>query len=503
MAADDDREQAPDPWDEIVAEGLGEGTGEISFTFDEPGDSAAADAPAAGLDAGDGPGPEASAAEDALVEHWLSGGDGEAGEAVRLDAPSEDHAAGSSAIEIGTGGSGVKLHGAPEQEEIGGGATDDQAAETWLGIDTSGSDDDAASTGGFPDISTAGAESKPDSAPPAPKTPARRPAKSVKNVKKKSGGIGQLVGVVLGGAMAIPITMAILIYGLGKDPFGVTKRVPEQVAFLLPEKFRPGYKKPVAPKPDADAPGPSALDDLPSVPATDTEPAPADVAGVDKPVMPDDPVPLPEPDPAPAAEPGLDDLAVTPAAAEPPPLDTAPLDDAVAEAAALCEAIGAVDDTGSAAYKTLRKRWYRALARVAEELVVLDNAAATSGRTVGGATDSVAALHGTIDGRELLRGELAVLACFWLAAVSRDSDGVVVPVTFESSQKVGPYWRTKSSLADAAGTSRTLTVISRTEPAAVVGDAVVVTGVALDREGTVIWAADIRAAGGGGLSAGF
>lgn len=486
MAADDDRGQTPDPWDEIVADGLDGGTGEASFNFDEVADGAAPapvaepgpidETPASTTPLGD------AATDDEFVAQWLSDSGSDA--AASGDGPSDDAAGGSSAIAIGTGTSGVALHGEPGQEEIGG-ATDDG---------------DGGPAAGFPVVSTGGTETEGRPSGAA----ARRPAKPTKPAKK-SGGIGQLVGVALGGMMAIPITLAILIYGLGKDPFGVTKQVPEQVAFLLPEKFRPGYKKPAAPKPGADAAGPSALDALPTVPeiAPEPEPAePADVASVDEPVMPDDAAPEPEPDLAAVAA-GLDDLGAKPEPAGPPPLDTGSLDDAVTEAAALCAAIGAADDTGSGAYKTLRKRWYRSLARVADELVALENVAATSGRPMAATPDNVIALHGTIGDRDTLRTELAALAPFWLAAASRDTDGVVVPVTFESARKVGPYWSTRASIAGASGTPRDLTVISRTEPAAVVGDVVVVTGVAIDREGTVIWAADVRPAAAGGLSAGF
>jgi hypothetical protein len=83
--------------------------------------------------------------------------------------------------------------------------------------------------------------------------------------KKKGGGLGQMVGVVLGGLMALPITYAILIWGFQKDPFKLGKQVPSQLAFLLPQKLQPGYKPPrkAGAGPSLDA-APS-LDDLPSV----------------------------------------------------------------------------------------------------------------------------------------------------------------------------------------------------------------------------------------------
>jgi len=88
--------------------------------------------------------------------------------------------------------------------------------------------------------------------------------------KKKPSGLGQMVGVVLGGLMALPITYAILLWGFQKDPFKLGQQVPSQLAFLLPQKLQPGYKPPrkanAGPSLDAAA----SLDDLP--PADDASP---------------------------------------------------------------------------------------------------------------------------------------------------------------------------------------------------------------------------------------
>jgi hypothetical protein len=558
MAGDDDRGAAPDPWDDIVAEGLGEEAGEIAFRFEEPdvepvapenaGDettaqeSAGTDAPVEEpLAAGDGD------AADALVEDWLSEGDGMADPAVpplSVFAP-EDAAAGSSSIEIGTGASAIGLHGEPQQEEIGdpfaeiSGSGAGEAAAEWPGIDAAADAATAAEPdeGGFPLVETTGAAAVvAASTAGGVKKPVKRPAKPA----KKAGGIGQLVGIMLGGVMAIPITLGILLYGLGKDPFGVAKAVPPQAAFLLPQKFRPGYKRPAPAR--SDVAGGSALDNLPTIEPVEPEPpAPESVEpSVDEPpavepsavvdsdaVVPPPPDTVSEPAPEPLLDtvavdgpgvetpgfepPGLDGLGVEPEPAapaqppappEPPPLDTLALDEAVGDAAALCAALGAVDDKENRAYKLLRTRWYRALARVAEELVAVENAAAITGRPLASPPDNVAALHGQLGGRASLAAELAALAPDWLAYEKRGSDGVVVPVNFGSSRRVGPYWSSRVTLTAADGTSRDLTVVSRAEPAAIAGDRLVVTGVALD--GAVIWAADVRpAADGGDLSAGF
>ena len=154
-----------------------------------------------------------------------------------------------------------------------------------------------------------------------------------------------------------------------------------------------------------------------------------------------------------------------PPLAPPPALATAALDDAVGEAAALSEALGAVDDRETRAYTLLRTRWYRSLARVAEELVALEHAAAAAGRPLDAPPENVVLLHGTIAGREALAAELATLAPDWLAYGKRGSDGVVLPVTLDSVRKVGPYWTARATLDGRDGQPRSLTVISRSEPA--------------------------------------
>ena len=82
--------------------------------------------------------------------------------------------------------------------------------------------------------------------------------------KKKGSGFGQMVGVVLGGLMALPITYAILIWGFQKDPFKLGKQVPSQLAFLLPQKLQPGYQRPRKADAGPNLDAAPSLDDLPS-----------------------------------------------------------------------------------------------------------------------------------------------------------------------------------------------------------------------------------------------
>ncbi|MFM8735974.1 MAG: hypothetical protein ACKOC8_12370 [Pirellulales bacterium] len=340
-------------------------------------------------------------------------------------------------------------------------------------------------------------------------TPAKRPGRAK---PKKQSGIGQMLGVVLGGAMAIPITLAILIWGFKKDPFKVTKHVPESVAFLLPAQFQKGYVKPLEGGPDlSDAP---SLDDLPSAdtavvdPAT--EPAPADVATeelvAEEPLAQepaDEPAAMEEPEePAsgevaasnePMEEPAVPESPpAPPAAPEPPPLDTAALDGAVGDASTALDALRAVVDPDDPVRKTLMIDWYKHVARVAEELALLEREAADTARPLQATPENVAALHAAVVATPGLIDDLERLSRNWLAYSKRPSDGVVLPATFGGARRVGPFWRSQVTIAEAGGKSREVTVISRTEPAVLPGDVVLVTGLVL--AGDVVWGADVRSA---------
>jgi hypothetical protein len=73
--------------------------------------------------------------------------------------------------------------------------------------------------------------------------------------------------------MALPITYAILIWGFQKDPFKFGKQVPEQLAFLLPQKLQPGYKPPRKANAGPSLDAAPSLDDLPMLDAGASEPA--------------------------------------------------------------------------------------------------------------------------------------------------------------------------------------------------------------------------------------
>lgn len=348
-------------------------------------------------------------------------------------------------------------------------------------------------------------------------TPKHRPP-----ARKQGGGIGQLIAIVLGGVMAIPITYAILIWGFQRDPFKLTGMMPEQVAFLLPEKLQPGFKRSGGPTLDA----PSALDDLPAAadvpepsgepepePEPSTEPEPrdepaplaADPASVEvegEPLLADAPRKMATD--AAAGQPGddaagtpstpPDDFTLTPsqpaepaAPPAPEPLDLAALEAAVGEASAAFEELTAVDPEAPDRRKLL-VAWYKRLAAAAEQLVLLEKVAVDSGRSLGDAAAVIDPLSEAIAADGAVQEDLARLSGMWLGSRKRAADGAMLLATFDGARQVGPYW---SILVTVDGVEPLgVNVISRVEPKIEIGERVLVTGVVFD--GDVVWAADCR-----------
>lgn len=340
-------------------------------------------------------------------------------------------------------------------------------------------------------------------------TPKKRPAPPR---KKKPSVIGQLVGVVLGGAMAIPVTMAILIWGFGRDPFNLTPMLPDSVAFLLPAKFRPAGSSTIPNAPslddivgtpagnDGEAALPNAADLTTTEPPTSpVEPEPTDVAVVDPAAPPaagesaDDPLmnlldetgTSPPPAPPAPVEP--------PAPPEPEPLDLEKLGAAVAEATAALEAVAAVEDPADPVRKRLLAKWYRSLAGYAEELAALERLATETSRPFEPAIEQADAIRAGLADHPQLLAELSRLTRDWIAYAKRPSDGVVTPATFVGARRVGPYWRSQVSLA-ATDTKPAfeMVVLTRTEPSVAPGDEVVITGLAVDDN--VVWASELKPA---------
>jgi hypothetical protein len=160
----------------------------------------------------------------------------------------------------------------------------------------------------------------------------------------------------------------------------------------------------------------------------------------------------------------------------------------VAEAATALDAATREDLSGIAGKKLL-VGWYRSLARAADELVRLENEAVDTGRPLEGTQERLQEIHSGIVAAADVSARLPTLAGDWLEYARRDSEGILLPVTFGSARKVGPYWRSKVQLGD-GDAARELAIITREEPSAAAGDVLIVTGIVFDRD--VIWAADVR-----------
>ena len=138
--------------------------------------------------------------------------------------------------------------------------------------------------------------------------------------------------------------------------------------------------------------------------------------------------------------------------------------------------------------KKLLVGWYKNLAGVAEQLVLLETAAADSARPLDKTPRQLENVIAKIVGNDTVVGDLGRLSGMWLASKKRPVDGAVLVATFNGSRQVGPYW--SSSITVAGKEPKTVAIISRREPAAAAGEQVLVTGVLFD--GDVLWAADCR-----------
>jgi len=566
-------------------DGLGEGDDASAFDFLDGDDEAApadlaaaefpiAEMPTADLSAGDLAADDLAADDlaadltEELAQELFAEADEEADLAadappLSVFAPEESAVSrpSPSTIEIGTGLSGIRLDEAEAAEEeafaqAAAAAEPDQATESNDSFDFGGVSSNAGDesdffasagleeTGEAADNTEATGEELFAAAAPAVTAAVTAPAAgrvtTAKAAPKKKGGIGQMIGVVLGGLMSIPIVLGILVglMWLGwPDTLGLRKSMPAALSFLLPPKQPSGLARLPAVAPDAapDAGG-SALDDLAVTDAADaTDGAGGDALGGDRPApvdafaaagtlpgidaLPDDepPAPAASDDPedsSPASEAlaalgtrpaPLDDfdaavLGGEPATArsepavvvEPEPLDMASLEAAVLAADEASAAVTALDDFEDRGSRRRLIEWYRSLAHVASELALLERVAADSARPLAGAPDPVVDLHATIAADGRLVDQLGRLAPMWLAFDKRDSDGVMLVGEFSSTRPAGPWWRSLVVHPDGEGTPRELTVITRSEPAAVAGEPVFITGVIIGDD--VVWGTDCRAA---------
>jgi len=522
MTADDHGQGAPepDPWADLEALSSDEGPA-------TPLDAAAEEGPAAT--------PESIADDD--IDAWL----GEPAQPLTVFAPDEpratDPAEGDSAVEIGTGDSGIPAAGDIDPQGSGSdpwaedALTESQSFPVMHTEPDADMEGEAAAEEAMFDTEDVTSTEEAiavaaSTAAAASATPRGRGAK--RPARRKKGVLGQLIGVVLGGALAIPVVAGILI-GLmwvgWPDTMGIRRKMPKQLAFLLPP---PAGRGAVADGPDLsaartlddlgvpDAPADQAASDASGTePEPGTEPAaasPAPDLGLPDVAVADEPADSAEPvDPAEPVAAGTDPLAdilggngadspaeppaEPPAVPEPPPppepepLDTAALDTAAQAAKAAFSAVVAVEDPADPVRKRLLVDWYRSLARVAEELALLERLAADTGRPLTEPPAAFADMQKEIAARPRLRDELSALTAKWLAFGKR-TDGVVMPVLFASSRRVGPWWCSKVTLVESDAKRRDLLIVTRSEPAAVPGDVLLATGLTIEPD--VVWASDLR-----------
>jgi len=162
--------------------------------------------------------------------------------------------------------------------------------------------------------------------------------------------------------------------------------------------------------------------------------------------------------------------------AAPPPLDLTAVEQAVMAATDSIDAVTAVD-ADDPARKKLLVGWYKKLAKVGEELAVLETIAADSWP----APD-----RGTRRGqrplwthRQVRRGSSMIskrLCRDWVRFEKRPANGVLLVAQIDDVKQVGPYWSSTVSLEMDDGSTKQVSVISRIEPKAAAGDRAVVAG---------------------------
>lgn len=343
---------------------------------------------------------------------------------------------------------------------------------------------------------------------------------------RRGGGLGQVVGVVLGGVLAIPVTLAILLWGFQRDPLGVAKSVPEGMRFMLPRAVRRSVEpraQPVAGT-SLDAIATSAAESLraesaggveaeplasslPTTPAADPVAAPPAADPEPLATVPDSAGTL-APDPAPAVgstPPAVEETAIAIGAppvaglgrtveSAPPAVrspDFGPLDGAVERALLATENLGRLDPTAD---PQVREQglvaWYRSLAEAASLLAVAEKEAADGGGSVEAVTRHYEGLAMRLATERV--ADITDLGTMWLTTGRRPSEGAVLVGTLEESRAAGPWWWGR--LAVRGSEPRTVAFFARTLDAVQAGEDVMVTGVLGDA--SAMWASDVRRVAG-------
>ena len=284
---------------------------------------------------------------------------------------------------------------------------------------------------------------------------------------------GSVIGVIVGGLLALPIVLVILLWGFRRDDFGIARALPEPLVFLVPAELRVprlplGSEGPPMPR----LPRDGFMGDTPDVMG---ETADVAVAGVDPPVT--------------------SDAGTTPAAGallpEDPLLDAADvalLEMATARAGVMLTAVIDVpDDAPDEMRKRALVEWYKSLAAVGEQAAEAEQVITDAGRSAAAVTRPLVTMVQQIVERPGVAEELATLAEQWMQATKRDAEGVVFPGTLLDVRRVGGVWVSTVRAGDAGTSPLTVTAMSRQRPATPEGSEVVAFGVVVADE--VIWAA--------------
>lgn len=319
-----------------------------------------------------------------------------------------------------------------------------------------------------------------DFQPPPPVSRAERRRSS-----QPSAGVGQVVGVVLGGVLAIPVTLAILLWGFQRDPLGVATTFPEPLRFLLPRKVRGAQPSRAVPDRgpaeglDAIAAEASRLG-APTVPLSVPSEGgvPIGASTVEDTAN----------DPAPTLS-GVPDDTLTPVArgliaVEVPPVEVSPVEaaqqatDLTALDAAVARALGATDsiDAAAGASDAAIVAWYRDLAEAAREAAAAERRALEAAAPTSDVVGRIEPLARRLLSAHL--GRIEELGAMWLSSVRRPSDGVVLAATVEESRPVGPWWGGRLSVLDAE--PRSVAFLSAGAIRAEAGERVLVAGVLVD-----------------------
>jgi len=304
-------------------------------------------------------------------------------------------------------------------------------------------------------------------------------------IKRRSGGggIAAVVSVLLGGALAIPIAIAILFWGLKKDPFKIAPKIPASLAFLLPPEFQVagqgGWASPRMAEGQEVAVAARSLDDLVADGGGPEDPQGGEsqkAGATDEPAVID------------AGSRDAGTVASTPEPVEPrrpPSLDTSSLDAAVSSADAVTGRLLDASEQDSE-YKRLLKDWYTSLSKVGAEIVALEQEASGSGAEFVAVSPAVKRTIGRILADDRASEQFAKLSRMWLKSRGRTSDGVVLPAVLGGTRKVGAWWVSRVRVSDDPAVPE-VAVLSRSRPEASEGDAVVVLGLVF--EPGVVWAA--------------